>query len=226
MKFSIEQALRFGWQMTLDHIILFLCVILTGFLVNVIRFGGIILVIGAQVLTELAFVRPTMHEISTALGMRLIIGAIIVFLLFKLVDSMYAMGTTRICLEMYDSGKSNYAELFSCMHLVFNHIIASLLYVTLVSFGFLLLVIPGFIWAIKYWFYQHAIVDKQMGPLEALSFSGQITKGQKGQLAIFLGILWSLNIIAGWAFGIGLIITLPLSFLAQAFVYRKLLLNL
>ena len=62
-----------------------------------------------------------------------------------------------------------------------------------------------------------------MGPIEALKKSSQITKGVKLDLLVFSFLLTGINILGVLAFGIGLILTIPTTIIATAFVYRKLL---
>lgn len=224
--FSLAQALRFGLYNTFDHFVLFIGVLLTGLLINVLRYGGIALIIGSQVIFALITRTPGMEfstqAITAGLTFKIILSSLLLYFLFKIVDSLYVMGISRICLDIYDTGESSYAQLFCCLHLVVYHIIASILFWLMVAFGLILLIIPGLIMAIKFWFFQFFIVDEQVGPLEALQKSSQLVDGHKLEVGTVLLILILINMAAAWAFGIGLILTIPLSMLTQAYVYRKL----
>src|SRR3989344_1432092 len=149
--------------------------------------------------------------------------SIIVTIALSLVGTILQMGLIKISLNFLDNKKSQHIDLFTTHRPVFKFLTASILYGLIVFAGFILLVIPGIIWAIKFQFYSYLIVDKEMGPIEALKKSSQITKGVKLDLLVFSFLLTGINILGVFAFGIGLILTIPTTIMATAFVYRKLL---
>ncbi|MEA3324508.1 MAG: hypothetical protein U9Q37_05135 [Euryarchaeota archaeon] len=62
--------------------------------------------------------------------------------------------------------------------------IGLILYGFIVVGGLILLTIPGIIWAIKFQFFDYLIVDKGLGPIDALEKSSEITRGVKWDLFI------------------------------------------
>jgi len=86
-----------------------------------------------------------------------------------------------------------------------------------------LLIIPGIIWAIKFYFFSYLIVDKGLGPIEALKRSSAITDGSKWDLFLLGLLLFGINLIGAIPFFLGWFVTIPISMVATAFVYRKLL---
>jgi len=88
--------------------------------------------------------------------------------------------------------------------------------------GFLLLIVPGIVWSLKWSFYPFAICDENCGPLAALKRSGDLTRGAKRQLFLFFFLLVCLNILGTLAFVIGLAFTLPMSCVALVLFYEKL----
>jgi len=56
------------------------------------------------------------------------------------------------------------------------------LFFLIVLGGFLLLVIPGIIWVLKYGLCLFAVMDKKLTASKAIQLSGRITKGHKGKL--------------------------------------------
>ena len=85
------------------------------------------------------------------------------------------------------------------------------------------MIIPGIIWAIKFQFYDYLIIDKKLGPIEALKKSAVITKGAKGNLFVFGLLLGGINLLGAICLLIGLFAAIPTTLVAKAFVYRKLL---
>lgn len=140
-----------------------------------------------------------------------------------IVEMLITIGLIKISLKFCDNEKANISDLFSSSHLFFNFLIGNLLYALISIGGFILLIIPGIIWAIKYGFFGYLIVDKGLGPIEALKESARITKGNKWNLFLFGILLGLINILGALALLVGLFVTIPTAMIANAFVYRKLL---
>ena len=91
-----------------------------------------------------------------------------------------------------------------------------------VFIGFILFIVPGIIYGIKFMFAGYLIAEKTMGVIESLKKSSEITQGSKMNLFLF-GILTALINVAGvLCLGVGLFITIPLTMVATAYIYRKL----
>jgi len=93
--------------------------------------------------------------------------------------------------------------------------------ILIMTFG-MALATPAIIWSIKYGFFALVIVDKELGPIDALKESAFITDGAKWELAIFSGVLLGFNLLGLIAFGIGILITIPVSIISHVVVYRRL----
>jgi len=79
------------------------------------------------------------------------------------------------------------------------------------------------IWlGLKFTFYSYFIVDKGAGPIEALKLSSKITDKVKWRLLLLSLTLAGINILGFLALFVGLFITIPLSTIAKAKVYRQL----
>lgn len=88
--------------------------------------------------------------------------------------------------------------------------------------GYILLVIPGIIWTLKYQFVPYLVADKEMDAKEAFEYSARMTDGWKMKL-FFYGIgLMLVNLAGALLFGIGLIITIPITYLFSFVIYRAL----
>lgn len=86
--------------------------------------------------------------------------------------------------------------------------------------GLILLIAPGVIAALALMFSSYLVMDKNLGPIEAMKESARITKGHRMQLFLFALTLGLLNIAGALALGIGLLVTVPVSIFAVAHVYR------
>jgi len=89
--------------------------------------------------------------------------------------------------------------------------------------GTILLIVPGVIWAVKFQFFSYFIIDKGLGPIEALKKSSAITKGVKWNLLGFDLLIGGIALLGVLALLIGLLAAIPTAMIAMAFVYRKLL---
>lgn len=141
-----------------------------------------------------------------------------------LVNIIIGMGLIRISLEFIGKLKPKIRDLFYYKPIV-SYILASIINGIIVVLGLILLIIPGIILAIRLQYTTYLIVDKNLGPLEAIKKSWKITRGNTWNL-FFLGIILGLiNILGVLCLLVGLFITVPLGMLATTFVYRKLLLQ-
>lgn len=133
------------------------------------------------------------------------------------------LGLTRLYIDLVDKneeGKLN--VLFSSYGLFFRYLGASILFGLMVAVGLILFIIPGIYLGLKYQFFSYLIVDKELGILDSLKESSQITQGVKWQLLGFCLAVMGVNILGALALGVGLLVTVPLTVVAHVFVYRKL----
>ena len=99
---------------------------------------------------------------------------------------------------------------------------AELLAAIIIFIGLLLLVVPGVIAALGLGFVPFAVVDRGAGPTDALKESWRITKGHKGRLFLLGLALIGLNLLGLLALVVGLLVTVPISWLALTHAYRTL----
>jgi hypothetical protein len=97
---------------------------------------------------------------------------------------------------------------------------AEILLGIIVFFGFLLLVVPGVIAALGLGFAPYLVVDRGLGSVEALKQSWQLTKGYKWSLLVLALALIGLNLLGTLALVVGLLVTVPISWLAVTHAFR------
>ncbi|MBU1626896.1 hypothetical protein KKB18_05955 [bacterium] len=196
-KFSIGEAMRFGWDTFKTNV---------GFFIAV-------MVIFALILAAFVFVEK--HIDSGFLRF-------IVSLIRFVVTTLLSLGLVKISLKFYDKQKAEIGDLFSCTSVLVSGVIASFLYSVGVGIGLILLIVPGVFIGIMFQFFGYFIVEKNMSPIDALKQSNLLTTGIKMDLFLFDLILVVLNIVGVICLGVGAFITGPVSMLAHAYVYRKL----
>lgn len=198
--FAPSEAVKVGWDTMKKNFWFFVGLLIVSWIIQVIPSGI------ANIFKTRMF----------ALYFILIIAAWVIQAIVK-------MGLIKITLDVLDKGKGELGDIFSQTDKLVNFILGSILYVLIVLGGLILLIVPGIIWAIKYQYFSYLIIDKNMKPMEAIKKSGEITMGNKGNLFV-LGLLLCLINLAGLlCLLIGLFATIPLTMVATAYVYRKLM---
>jgi uncharacterized membrane protein len=71
-------------------------------------------------------------------------------------------------------------------------------------------------------FVPYIVIDRGLGPIEAMKESWRVTKGHKWQLFLLFLALIGLNILGAIALIVGLLVTIPITMLAAAHAYRTL----
>ena len=146
----------------------------------------------------------------------------VVSVLSLLVGYYVQLGLMRLSLNVVDGKQVTVRQLFDEHRLVVRYIGASIVYGAIVIVGFLLLIVPGIVWSLKYSQYGFLMLDKNLGVMESLSMSGKITNGAKMEL-VWIGIVVGLLVLVSMIpLGLGLIATIPMSVLVGPLLYRRL----
>lgn len=104
----------------------------------------------------------------------------------------------------------------------FQYLIAVVLTGIVVVIGLILLIIPGIILVLMLAFVKLSVIDKKLGPIEAMRESMRITKGHRWELLALLLLLLLLNIVGAICLFIGLLVTIPITMIAMVHAYRTL----
>ena len=111
-------------------------------------------------------------------------------------------------------------DMFEVFHNYWNAVLASLLVTIIIGIGFVLLIIPGIIFACKLVFTPYLVVDRKMEVIEAIKESWRMTGGHAWTV-FFIGLLAIPIGIAGLiCFGVGVIISIMWVTLTFASLYH------
>lgn len=198
-KVDIDGALKFGWESLKKYLSFFLL---------------LALFLGLLYFTEF-MISNIFEDIQ---GVSLLVN-----ILFYVVDIMINLGIVIIALQIMDNIKPDFSFIFQSMPFIINFFVASLLYTAAVIIGTILLIVPGIYFGIKYMYFPYFIIDRNAGPIEALQMSGELTEGVKWELIVFSLVIYGINLAGMLAFFVGIFITIPITSLAWAYVYRDLL---
>lgn len=201
-KFSKKEAIKFGFALTKKNLLFFI---------------GIFIVVAV-----FSILSSSLKNIVNPQKEPLVY--FLLYIVLFVINLVIGIGVTKIALEFVDGKKPKFTDLFYLRPAV-NYFIASFIQGIITVIGFILLIIPGIIFSIRLSYVSYLIVDKNFGPIEAIKTSWKITKGNIWNLFFFGILLGLINILGLLCLIIGLFVTVPLTMLATAFVYRKLLLQ-
>lgn len=199
-RFAIAEALSFGWntmKANFAFFVMFMLILLTP---------QIILFVFKMFIAE----RGT--------GLYTTIRVIDFF-----VALLISLALFQVSLRFTAGEKADFTDLYSALPYFWKYLLGFILYVLIIAGGFILLIVPGIIWAVKYQFFGYFIIDQKMTPRRALVRSGQITKGIRGYLLLFDLAVLGIGVLGFLALLIGEVVTVPVVSIAIAYVYRKLL---
>ncbi len=132
------------------------------------------------------------------------------------------IGYTKIFLRIYDGESPKFVEIFQEYRTFWRYLGTSILTCLTILGGFILLIIPGIFWAVRFSFAPIIVVDTKSGPVISMKESWAITKGKFWKILLFWLTIIGFNMLGVLALGIGLLVTIPVSNFASIYVYREL----
>jgi len=197
--FSIKQALSKGWQ-TYKANFGFLAVTFILYLLIYGLFSG---------------VQSYFAKQESAL-------AIILALISMYVSFLLQIGWVRIGLKLLNGESAEYEDLLKGHDRIVSYFLGNLLVGIIVCAGLILLIIPGFYWALKYMYVPYLIADRKLKVDDAMKLSATMTKGVKWHLISYGFVQLGLILLGTIALLIGLVIVLPTIWLASLAIYQQL----
>jgi len=198
---SSSEAVSFGWERVKADPATVIGAIFIAMLVGAVP--GIICNVAAQAVGE-----PAIANVGTILNFisgAFMAGGIITFALKVARGQPYSFGDVF-------GGAPFFLRILACELVLYLGVLL----------GMVLLIVPGIILSLGWSLAITALVDKNLGPIEALKESWRLTTGHKGDIFL-LGLLLLLVTIAGvCACGVGLLVTYPIMYIAITYVYLRL----
>lgn len=196
--FSIEEAIKYGWNKTKENmeLVLFATLLIMAVGALISGAGGA----GDKGSGDFAFLS--------------FIATIFVIIV--------KIGYNKIFLRIHDGENPKFGDIFKEYRTFWKFIGVSILYPIAVLCGIILLIIPGIFWAIKFSFSPLIVIDTKIGPIKAMKESYAITRGAFWKIMLFWIAAALLNFVGILFFGIGLLLTMPVTTFATVYVYRLL----
>jgi uncharacterized membrane protein len=195
----IEKAVRFGWDTFKKNVEFILAV-------EIAALFAVAIVNWAAALTEKI---SAYHEVAIAVAD---------FVLSMIIS----LGALKIALKYRDGKKVEFANMFDGFGILPAFMAAAVLSSLAVGLGLMFLIVPGIVIGVRFMFYGLVIVEEEVGPIESIQQSIRITSGVGFDLFLFMMLLAAINFLGVLALGLGLFVSIPVSYLATAYVYRDL----
>jgi hypothetical protein len=144
-------------------------------------------------------------------------------LVLQVASMLVTMGWWRIALRVHDGGAPGLDALREVTFLqAVHYFLAIALFWIAVIVGFVMLVLPGLVLGARLFLAPAIVIDEGRDPISALRRSAELTEGRVIPVLVLGIFLFGLNLIGAIPFGLGLLVTIPVSFLAVVHVYRRL----
>ena len=146
----------------------------------------------------------------------------VVYLIVIGINAFASFVMVTACLEVHDYGTIEFDDLTKAFPQLIPYLIGYVIFGVAIIIGYLLLIVPGIFLTVKLFLYMYLVVDKKMNGIDALKLSYEMTTGHFMELFLFFLSVLVINVIGLLLFGIGLLVTVPITGIAGAYVYRKL----
>jgi uncharacterized membrane protein len=138
------------------------------------------------------------------------------------VSSFIVAGIMSFALKVAKGVPYTFADLFGGAPIFVSVLVANLISGLAISIGLVFLIVPGVILMIGLSMTLPLIVDRGLGPIDALTESWRLTDGNRGNIFIFGLIAFGLAVAGACACGIGIFLVIPLLYIAHMYIYLKL----
>lgn len=138
------------------------------------------------------------------------------------VSTFAAIGLVTFALRAHDNIASvQLADLWNPAPF-WRFLVAHILTGLVVALGLIVFIVPGIILMMGLLFVPYLVVERGLGPIEAMQESWRITKGNKWRLFLLFLALLGINLLGLLALIVGVLVAVPITMLAVVHAYRTL----
>lgn len=193
---NIAQALDFGWKATLANL---------------------------RPLLLLGAVGAVLSLFNGALtGKNAPVGAGLLALFVQLAQLAVTLVMVRTALKVVDGEAPRLSPIEPLLQGYIGFFLINLVVGLVVGLGFVLLIVPGVLLALRYGYAPVLVADRNLPVGEAMRESERLTEGSRGGLFAFGLALVGVNVLGALAFGVGLLFSVPTTTIAAMYVLRGL----
>jgi uncharacterized membrane protein len=203
MEFSAGAAIRYGWETFKRRPWFFV-----GTALLVLVLSGLVDSLTSRV--DALVTGSPEHPSGLGLVINLAFGTLL------------SMGATAFYIAAHDNPDA--AEISMLWHpqTFWKYLGLSILLAIVIGVGLALLIVPGIILFLMFMFSTIIVIERGLGPIDAMSESRRLTRGHKWQLLGFVGLLFLINLLGLLALIVGILVSIPVSALAFVHAYRVL----
>jgi uncharacterized membrane protein len=154
---------------------------------------------------------------SSSLVLRLLVNLVAI-----VVGAFASYGIVNVSLKIAKGEPVEIADALPTGPKVLPYAITAILVQIIVTVGLYLCIVPGIIAATFLWFAHFVVIDEGVQPGDAISRSGQLVKGHLGAVLGFIVLAFLINLLGVLLCFVGTFVTVPLTTVAAAFVYKGL----
>lgn len=136
--------------------------------------------------------------------------------------TLLSMGATAFYIAAHDNPDRTELSMLWHPQPFWKYLAVSILLGIVVAVGLALLIVPGIILFLMFMFSTFIVIERGLGPIDAMSESRRLTRGHKWQLLGFVGLLFLINLLGLLALIVGVLVSIPVSALAFVHAYRAL----
>lgn len=206
LPWQLEEVVRHGWETVKREPILIVVQLIVLILPNVFSRAP-------DVLKALNIFEPNHPVLLLVTAVMAIAGALVGWFL--------QVGQVRLFLAATRNQPVRFEVLFSGIDRFLPFAGMAIVSSLAMGVGFLLLIVPGVILAIGFSLAKYYVIEQEKGVIESLQASWEATRGNKGDLFVFMLVYAALIIGGLCACGIGIFITMPLAEIALAAIYLR-----
>ncbi|MCC8171090.1 MAG: hypothetical protein LIP00_04755 [Parabacteroides sp.] len=147
---------------------------------------------------------------------------VIVNLISLIVGGLFMLGYLKNLFQTLDGIEPQFSAYGQQARKIVTYIVMALLYSLILMVGLIFFIIPGIYFAIRLQFAPAFIVEENMGVIDSLKMSWNITKGNIGQLFLLWLAMTGICILGLIVLIIGIFVAVPLIYMMYCYTFRKL----
>ena len=212
--FAVGEAISYGWRKVTSNLGPWILVALIFIAVNV---AWNLVTGGFDQFTDAYDFGDTNLAAVTGITFTSVLLSVVGTVISYLVTAFF----TRGALDESTGRRPDVAAFFRIGNVV-NVLLAALIVGVLTSIGLVLCILPGIAVAIFSAFVYYFTLDQGQDAITAVRSSWSLVAKNFGSVFLLLLALLGINLLGAIPFGLGLFVTIPLSYVAVAFAYRRL----
>lgn len=212
--FAVGEAVSYGWGKVTSNLGPWLLVALVFLAVNI---GWNLVTGGFTRLRETVDDNGASLAAVTGLALTSVVLSVVGAVVGYLVTAFF----TRGALDETTGRRPDLAAFFRISN-VLHVVLAAVLVTILTTVGLLLCILPGLAVIVFSTFVYNVTLDRGQDAISAIRTSWSLVAKSFGAVLLLLLALLGINVLGAIPLGLGLFITIPLSYVAVAFAYRRL----